>query len=84
MTEQLLVNAADRNGRAGAAPGATGSPRRASEPPKNGGVDANEDRLLALLNDEALEEETVEIEVDPTNSPTVHMKLLADLPGRPL
>ena len=63
LTEQLLVNAAGRNGRAGATPGAPG-PKRATAADERRRK-REQDRLLALLNEDALEEETVEIEVDP-------------------
>ena len=63
LTEQLLVNAAGRNGRAGVTSGAPG-PKRASAAEERRRK-REQDRLLALLNEEALEEETVEIEVDP-------------------
>src|SRR5215207_4530944 len=59
LTEQLLANAGSRNGRAGA-PG----PKRASAAEERRRK-REQDRLLALLNEDALEEETVEIEVDP-------------------
>ena len=60
LTEQLLANAgaatgAPANGRAAGRATAAEERRRKRE----------QDRLLALLNEEALEEETVEIEVDP-------------------
>jgi ATP-dependent HslUV protease ATP-binding subunit HslU len=59
LTEQLLVKAGGRNGRAGAPhpkPATAADERRRKR---------EQDRLLALLNEDALEEETVEIEVDP-------------------
>jgi ATP-dependent HslUV protease ATP-binding subunit HslU len=59
LTEQLLANARGRNGRAGA-PG----PKRATAAEERRRK-REQDRLLALLNEDALEEETVEIEVDP-------------------
>src|SRR3954470_5893977 len=63
LTEQLLVNADGRNGRAGAIPGAPG-PKRATAADERRRK-REQERLLALLNEDALEEETVEIEVDP-------------------
>src|ERR687894_639382 len=63
LTEQLLADAGSRNGRGAAMPGAPGAKRvTAAEERRR---KREQDRLLALLNEEALEEETVEIEVDP-------------------
>jgi ATP-dependent HslUV protease ATP-binding subunit HslU len=59
LSEQLLANAGGRNGRAGV-PG----PQRATAAEERRRK-REQDRLLALLNEDALEEETVEIEVDP-------------------
>src|SRR5215213_510916 len=63
LTEQLLADTGSRNGRGVAASGAPGAKRiTAAEERRR---KREQDRLLALLNEEALEEETVEIEVDP-------------------
>jgi ATP-dependent HslUV protease ATP-binding subunit HslU len=59
LSEQLLANAGGRNGRAGVP-----SPKRATAAEERRRK-REQDRLLALLNEDALEEETVEIEVDP-------------------
>jgi ATP-dependent HslUV protease ATP-binding subunit HslU len=63
LAEQLLAQADERNGRSSAGPGGASS-RRVS-PAAARRRERERDRLLALLNEEALEEETVEIELDP-------------------
>jgi ATP-dependent HslUV protease ATP-binding subunit HslU len=63
LTEQLLVNAGGRNGRSVNGAGVPG-PKRATAAEERRRK-REQDRLLALLNEDALEEETVEIEVDP-------------------
>ena len=63
LTEQLLASAGGRNGRGAASGRSAGAGRvTAAEERRR---KREQDRLLALLNEEALEEETVEIEVDP-------------------
>jgi ATP-dependent HslUV protease ATP-binding subunit HslU len=72
LAEQLMAQAAQRNGRGSAAAGAP--PRRptaAEEKRKQ----RERDRLLALLNEEALDEETIEIDVDPQYADAPHDEL---------
>ena len=61
LTEQLISGSAWRNGRRGPPHGGPRRPTAAEERRRK----RERDRLLALLNEEALEEETVEIDVDP-------------------
>jgi ATP-dependent HslUV protease ATP-binding subunit HslU len=61
LTEQRLARSAGRNGRAGAS---YGGPRRPSAAEERR-LKREQERLLELLNEQALEEETVEIDVDP-------------------
>src|SRR5687767_9692057 len=61
LTEQLVARSLGRNGRPGSA---YGGPRRPSAAEERR-LKREQERLLALLNEEALEEETVEIDVDP-------------------
>jgi ATP-dependent HslUV protease ATP-binding subunit HslU len=62
LAEQLLAQASEHNGRARAAGNGTGTRRAlAAEERKK---QRERERLAALLNEEALEEETVEIELD--------------------
>ena len=61
LTEQLVARSLGRNGRPGSH---YGGPRRPSAAEERR-LKREQERLLALLNEEALEEETVEIDVDP-------------------
>lgn len=63
LTEQLLSDARGRNGR-GAAMQSTPPSRRATAAEERRRK-REQDRVLALLSEDALDEETVEIEVDP-------------------
>jgi ATP-dependent HslUV protease ATP-binding subunit HslU len=61
LTEQLISGSDWRNGRSGAPPGGSRRPSAAEERRRK----REQERLLELLNEQALEEETVEIDVDP-------------------
>ena len=63
LTEQLVSEARGRNGRNGGGPGAPPSRRATAAEERR--RKREQDRVLALLNEDALEEETVEIDVDP-------------------
>jgi ATP-dependent HslUV protease ATP-binding subunit HslU len=62
LAEQMLAEAGPRNGRSVASAGMPAGRRTAAEERRR---QREMDRLTALLNEEALEEETVEIEIDP-------------------
>ena len=70
LTEQLLTGTGNRNGRGAATTGAQGAKRVSAAEERR--RKREQDRLLALLNEEALEEETVEIEVDPQFADSPH------------
>jgi ATP-dependent HslUV protease ATP-binding subunit HslU len=70
LTEQLLADAGGRNGRGVATAGATGARRATAAEERR--RKREKDRLLAMLNEEALEEETVEIEIDPQFADSPH------------
>ena len=61
LSEQLLAQARGQNG-GGNLPGQPSPRRTAAEERRR---ERDQERLLALLNEEALEEETVEIEIEP-------------------
>jgi ATP-dependent HslUV protease ATP-binding subunit HslU len=61
LTEQLISGSAWRNGRGGPTHGGPRRPTAAEERRRK----REQERVLELLNEQALEEETVEIDVDP-------------------
>jgi ATP-dependent HslUV protease ATP-binding subunit HslU len=63
LAEQMLAQAEERNGRYATGPGGVAGRRVSAAAERR--RERERDRLLALLNEEALEEETIEIEVDP-------------------
>jgi ATP-dependent HslUV protease ATP-binding subunit HslU len=62
LAEQLMAEAAPRNGRGSAVMRAPSGRRTVAEERRR---ERERERLTALLNEEALEEETVEIDLDP-------------------
>ena len=68
LTEQLVSGSGPRNGRAGAPAAGPRRPSAAEERRRK----REQERLLELLNEQALEEETVEIDVDPHLAESPH------------